>query len=369
MRRLVGEGAEDDGNNRRRRRYPAEAAFVCQRVEPPSHRYGVPRDNAFHPPKKSKKSLATICGSDKNAVIELNYHPMNTNNAVFRLPIRGRSHLFRSLFLAAAGALVLTAALVPRADALPSGPIVLQPGFDPIVYFNFETAATPTVPAGLTSYTGPFNSPFSYPFLQTQTIKNGAFDGSNPFPTATSGSNQGHFGVVANTGTTDGQLAGDPTTASPNSALDLNGNTTSSLPMFCFSFGVNTAGYQFASLDFQLKSIGNGGQFDTVEVFYSPNPATTAFASAGSMAIIQDGAYHNYHFDISGATGSPNAVIEICLSGSDNSANTNHTFIDNIVVSAKVPEPTTSVSGVLAVLGLCWYRRRWLIRALRLRRA
>jgi len=294
---------------------------------------------------------------------------MNKNNAVFRLPIRARSRPFCSLLGAVAGALILTAVLVPRADALPSGPIVLQPGFDPIVYFNFETAATPTVEAGLTSYTGPFNSPFSYPFLQTQIIKNGEFNGSNPFPTATSGSNTGHFGVVPILGTTDGQLAGDPTTI-PNSALDLNGNTTSSLPMFCFSFGVNTAGYQFASLDFQLKSIGNGGQFDTVEVFYSPNPATTAFVSAGGpMAINQDGNYHNYHFDISGATGSPNAVIEICLSGSDNSANTNHTFIDNIVVSAKVPEPTTSVSGVLAVLGLCWYRRRWLIRALRLRRA
>jgi hypothetical protein len=36
------------------------------RVEPPSHRYGVPRDNAFRPPKKNlKKSLAMLDVIDK----------------------------------------------------------------------------------------------------------------------------------------------------------------------------------------------------------------------------------------------------------------------------------------------------------------
>src|SRR5438552_16532992 len=51
---------------------------------------------------------------------------MNTNNAVAQPRIRGRSRTFRSVLVAVAGALILTAALVPRANATV------------IVYFNFE---------------------------------------------------------------------------------------------------------------------------------------------------------------------------------------------------------------------------------------
>src|SRR5205809_632360 len=47
--------------------------------------------------------------------------------------LRRRCRTFRSLLVAAAGALMLTAALVPRANATL------------IVYFNFEDVATPTL--------------------------------------------------------------------------------------------------------------------------------------------------------------------------------------------------------------------------------
>jgi hypothetical protein len=283
---------------------------------------------------------------------------MNMNNAVFRPRIRGRSRPFRSLLFAVAGALILTGVLAPRANAtcLDCPPELLQE--TPIVYFNFETSGT-----GLTSV-GNFDG---YTTLQSSTIVNGP---TNPFPIATSGSNTGHFGVIATfgpspqnqtvAGTIDGQLANDPTTADPNHALDLNGNTTSSQPMFCFTFGLNTTGYTNLCLNFELKSIGSG-QFTGVEVFTSTNGGTTFTATPeGLVSINQDGSYHPYSFDISGAAGSANAVIEICLSGSTNSSNGNHTLIDNIVVNSEtcVPEPSTYIGGLLGIVGLCWYQRR-----------
>jgi hypothetical protein len=156
------------------------------------------------------------------------------------------------------------------------------------------------------------------------------------------------------------QLAGDPTGADPNHALDLGGNTTMSQPMFCFTFTVNTQNTTNLCLSFALKSVGNGS-FTTVSVFTTPggaspdNPITLSTPN-----IIQDGAYHTYNFDISGAAGSANATIEICLSNSPNSNQANHTFIDNIQVNSEVcvPEPTSAISGVLSVVGLCWFQRR-----------
>jgi hypothetical protein len=56
------------------------------------------------------------------------------------------------------------------------------------------------------------------------------------------------------------------------------------------------------------------------------------------------------------------------LTGTRNNAEPNHTYIDNIQIDAIVPEPATTVGGVLGVAGLCWYQRRRLIRFLRLRR-
>src|SRR5438876_8733558 len=62
---------------------------------------------------------------------------MNTNNAVAQPRIRGRSRTFRSVLVAVAGALLLTAAFVPRANATV------------IVYFNFEDGTPLIGPTGV----------------------------------------------------------------------------------------------------------------------------------------------------------------------------------------------------------------------------
>jgi hypothetical protein len=135
--------------------------------------------------------------------------------------------------------------------------------------------------------------------------------------------------------------------------------------MNCFRFGVNTTGYAQASLSFALQSLGNGTQFSQMEVQYSTNGgATFTVTPEGLVTINQDGLYHIYTFNISGAGNTANALIEVCFTGSTTNAGGNHTYLDNMQINAIVPEPATVVGGVLGVVGLCWHQRRRLIRSL-----
>jgi hypothetical protein len=234
---------------------------------------------------------------------------------------------------------MLGGALVPRADA------------DVIVYFNFEGNTFTSVPAP-----GPGGM---YPFLQNQTILNSPID---PFP-------MGGLLVTPLVGATLNQLAGDvPTT---NSALALRGNTDGTSSMDCFRFGVNTTGYGQASLSFALQSLGFiGTQYSQMEVRYSTNGgATFTVTPEGLVRITQDGFYHIYTFDISGAGNTANALIEVCFTGSTSNNPLNVTHLDNLQINAIIPEPATVAGGVLGVMGLCWSQRRRLIRSLRWRRA
>jgi hypothetical protein len=236
-----------------------------------------------------------------------------------------------------AGALLLTGAFAPRVNA------------DVVTYFNFEDNVFTSVAAP-----GPGGA---YPFLQPQTIINSPTD---PFP-------PGNFDLVSGVGTTLNQLAGEISTT--NSALDLRGNPGPTT-RYGFQFGVNTTGYAQISLSFALQSIGNGGQFSQVEVRYSTNGgASFTVTPEGLVAINRNGAYNIYTFDISGAANTANAIVEICFTGTRNNAELNHTYLDNIQVNAIVPEPATTVAGVLGAVALCWYQRRRLIRFLRPRRA
>jgi hypothetical protein len=240
-----------------------------------------------------------------------------------------------------AGALMLAAPLAPRAEA------------DVIVYFNFEADEVnppfPSVPAP-----GPGGL---YPFLQVQSIINSP---TNPLQ---------RLRNPQGAGTTLNQLAGDVPTS--NSALDAAGNTGGVGPLMCFRFGANTTGNAQASLSFALQSISpTGSQFTQMEVRYSTNGGTTfTVTPEGLVTIIRDGAYHVYTFNISGAGNTPNALIEVCFTGSTGNSSNNHTFIDNIQINASVPEPATTVGGVLGVIGLCWCQRRRLVRAFLPRRS
>ena len=254
-----------------------------------------------------------------------------------------------SLFAAVAGTLMLTTALVPKANA-----VVLRP----IEYFNFEAAGTAVYDNGPLLSTNPFNG---YTFLQG----GNAITNVN-FPSG--GATGGLFQVVTGgVGTGDGALSPDVST---DAALALNGNTSgpgSSL-MYCFKFSVDTTTYAQLSLSFELNSIGSGGQFTGVEVFYSLNGSTFIASTEGLTPITQGGGYHPYTatLDLAGKT-TNTTMIEFCFSGSTNSDTKNRTFVDNIVVNAVIPEPSTYIGGLLGVVVLCWYQREWLMRALRFR--
>ena len=140
--------------------------------------------------------------------------------------------------------------------------------------------------------------------------------------------------------------------------------------MNCFRFGVNTTGYAQASLSFALQSLGNGTQFTEMEVRYSTNGGTTfTVTPEGLVTIPHDSTYHIYTFNISGAGNTTNALIEVCFTGSTSNNAANHTYLDNLQINAVVPEPATVASGLLGVMGLCWYQRRRLIRSLLPRRS
>ena len=261
-----------------------------------------------------------------------------------------------SLFGALAGALILTAALAPSAKAT-----------RPIVYFNFEGVVGVT-PGTFNSVPAP-GPGGAYPFLQSTSITQPA--GNDPFPT-------GQFLVTAGVGTTLNQLAGDaPTT---NSALDLAGNTSAmgSTAMYCFQFGANTTTanpglFTDISLSFALNSIGNGGQFTTIALNYATvaNPTLADFTNFYSASISQGIGYYLTTASLpAGAFNQADLTLQFCLGGSKNNAVGNHTFIDNIQLTATVvPEPSTYIGGLLGVLGLCLFQRRWLVRSLRFRRA
>ncbi|PYJ24065.1 MAG: hypothetical protein DME99_00750 [Verrucomicrobia bacterium] len=233
---------------------------------------------------------------------------------------------------------MLAGTFAPKADA------------DVIVYFNFEGNTFTSVPAP-----GPGGL---YPLLQNQTIINSPTD---PFP-------PGGLLVTPGVGTILNELVPDvPTT---NTALELRGNTQGTANMNCFRFGVNTTGYAQASLSFALQSLGNGTQFTQMEVRYSTNGgANFTVTPEGLVTINRDGLYHIYTFNISGAGNTANALIEVCFTGSTSNNAANHTYLDNLQISAVVPEPATVASGLLGVMGLCWYQRRRLIRSLLPRRS
>ena len=286
----------------------------------------------------------------------------------------------RSLFLAVVGALILTAAFVPRANA----------ALNLLTYYNFEQDANLSAP--------PFPSSTSVPFTQSTTLSNdplNSFPGGNilvrsVYPPPPPASNTDPAGTTMNQWSpgTVNQPA-DPTTADPNHALDLAGETNvTSGKLYCFEIGaINTVGSTNVSLSFAMASFGNGGQYDHFTLAYSTTPSApgshTALAGSfttftPSTAIIQDGTYHSYTFNVSALTanavnGQSTLYFQFCFSTvSGNNAHGNDTLIDNIQVTgegAAVPEPTTAISGVLAVVGLCWCQRRWLFRSLRLRSA
>jgi len=279
-----------------------------------------------------------------------------------------------SLFGAVAGALLFTAAFVPQANA----------ATNLLTYYNFQQNTNKQTPSYISST--------SVPFTQSTTLTNDTFGGGEIFvrtvyPPPPPPSNTSPAGTTTNQwfpGTVN--QPADPTTANPNNALDLAGTSNIQKNVkYCFEIGaINTVGSTNISLSLAIASFGNGGQFDHFSLGYSTTPSAPgsdtalagSFTTIDTRAITQDAMYHTYTFDVSTLAGATNVegqstlYFQLCFTTTKgNNANGDDTFIDNIQVTGQgpaVPEPSTYIGGLLGIVALCWYQRRWLFRSLRL---
>jgi hypothetical protein len=235
-------------------------------------------------------------------------------------PMRFRT--FRSLVGALTGAFLIGGALVPRADAV----LVTYFNFEDTILGNqFTTASSqPPGPTGITLTITP---------------------DMLPAPTSTQGVplNVAPGDMVANL-----HGAGFVTTTGGSATL---------------SFTVSTANLTNFSLSFAVNNNGNG--FSRADFYY--NVGGTTLGTFAGFQTIHTGAKVLVSFDYSAFTAvndQPSVTFSVVLSGGTSMGSNLETIVDNIQLNA-TPEPTTTATGALAILGLCWYRRRWLIRFLR----
>jgi len=233
---------------------------------------------------------------------------------------RPRALRFR-LLLVVAGALLLMAAVAPRANALV------------LVYFNFEDATIGGPPDLTADVVGPpdFNPGGG---IQLTTITtNFAFD-------------------AAVAGFLQNRTVGDMDTADPGVALGLR--TTPGDNGHYIQFAVDATLFSNMSLSFAVLTHGNG--FNSVELQYSIDGGVN-FTSVAT-APIPTGGVQIISFTVpAGANFQPNLVLRLVWTGGTSMGNNLQTIIDNIQLTG-VPEPATVGGGLLGVLGLCWHQRR-----------
>jgi hypothetical protein len=257
----------------------------------------------------------------------------------------------RSLFGAVAGALLLAAAFVPRADATV------------IVYFNFEDGELGTPnwdpEADVTPANGGDN-PGGGTQFSTLTLTNAAMTG--PF----GGNESSAGGILLNRTALDSDPAPPVPPSFRGQGLLLN-DTKGNDAALCFT--VDTTFLRDLSLSFATDNNGNG--FKNVELKYSINGGN--FVSVGTQALPTMGtAITTFNIDPTDSVfkgdGTPQTTT-FCLifTGGQSNGNDRQTLIDNIQLNGTiVPEPATVVGGLLGLCGLCWHQRRRLIRSVRL---
>ena len=246
------------------------------------------------------------------------------------------------LFIVLAGALLLTAAFVPKANA------------DLIVYFNFEDSAVgdPFDPAADVIPANGGDNPGGG--LQNSTLTYSAVGASDTrLALAIAGVNR---------------TAGDIDVGAPELAMNLN-NTGGNNGAF-LQFNVNTLALgelQFLSLSFACDNNGNG--FHLAQLSYSATGPGGTFTNVGLPMIITNGTNQLITSGTFSVVQSATGTFRLTFGGGASNGNNRQTVIDNIQLNASlVPEPATVVGGLLGVLGLCWFQRRRLIRSVRLLR-
>src|SRR6266498_1610635 len=244
---------------------------------------------------------------------------------------RSRALAFR-LLLVVAGALLLMAALAPRANA------------DVLVYFNFEDAVLGGAPDFTSDVVGfPDFNPGGGLVLTTITTTATVF--------------------AATDGFLENRTPGDIDTADPGLAVGFR--TTPVDNGSYIQFGLDATFFANMSLSFAVNTSGNG--FNNVQLFYSTDGVN--FIAAGSSFISTAGVQIITLTVPSAADTQPNVTLRLVFTGGTSMGNNLQTIIDNIQLNGSiVPEPATVAGGLLGVLGLCWHQRRRLIRSVRFRR-
>jgi len=258
----------------------------------------------------------------------------------------------RSLFLAVAGALLLTAALVPRANA----------DCDTLlVYFNFEDGRLPTKSPP---------TPGVVDFTSDQTPENpgGGIQMSTLTTNYTAGQFDSHSSLIP-IGTTN-QSAGDNDVPPKTPGIAVNFFNSQGNNNTYIQFAVNATFFTDMSLSYAVNTNGNGFSTQTWNYSIDGGATFTQFAQFTGLTGLQTlSAALPTGFPTS-ADNQPGLVIRIVFSGGQSNGQDDQTIIDNIqLTGCVIPEPATVVGGLFGLCGLCWHQRRWLIRSLRLRRA
>jgi hypothetical protein len=248
---------------------------------------------------------------------------------------RPRGLPFR-LFIVLAGALLLTAALVPRANAQFRGTIV---------YFNFEDSTI--VPQ----------------FLDTAADVTGApdFNPGGGIEMSTLTVTDSANAVHVFTGLMENRTAGDIDHPLTN-GFGLVLNHTMANEGASISFHADTTNLTQMSLSFGVNNQGNGYSFVTASYMVGGGPAVTI----GGQTILNTIQTITFNVPV-GAENHPDVTFILTFNNGQSNGNNIETLIDNIRLDA-LPEPATVVGGLLGVLGLCWFQRRRLIGSVRFRR-
>lgn len=199
-----------------------------------------------------------------------------------------------------------------------------------VTYFNFEDqnlAADPAVPA-----------PLQFPTMTT-TFSAGV--NGYTFPAGQ--------GTLSNAAPGNVQIANSPLSLDTDKGAN-NGKS--------IQFSVSTLNLSSLSLSYATIA-DNGTGFTTQTLAYSINGGSFVFV--GTFSPVQSG-YTLATFALPAAVDNQTTVaFRLTFSGAGN-GNNERTYIDNIQLIGKVPEPATVAAGALAALALCWQQRRRLFK-------
>ena len=235
-----------------------------------------------------------------------------------------------SLFAAVVGALLLTAAFAPRANAVLA------------VYYNFEDSTLGAGPPDFTSEAIGLQTP-------TMTFQYAAAS------------------MVSVAGLAFNVPAGDPD--ANNLALGLTNAGFNNLGFLQFHVDTNTLVDMNLSLAASTSNLG----FSSVELLYSNDGFVSDTHLVGTESITSAiGEPISFAPIAAAAEGQSDITFRLVFNGATfNGEVPQNTVIDNIQLNTRtvIPEPASVVGALLGACGLCWNQRRRLIRLLRLRYA